>query len=136
MSSESRKEEMLRRLRLRKYPRRSEAQFSDENDHNPLVLEDCPKCGGVGRFCVERPGEAALGACEECGGLGTTGKVVPYYRDEEPVAEAEVDSLGWVTCPTCGWRFAVKDSAVWTGRRHKRCGQKIMMVLNSSESRA
>lgn len=126
----------MRRLNLRRFPRRSEARFSGENDHNPPVLEDCPKCRGVGLFCVERHGEASTGPCDECGGLGTTGEVVPYYRDEVPEVEAAVDSLGWVTCPSCGWRFAVKDSAVWTGLRHKRCGQKIKLILAPGESRA
>ena len=48
MDDEARKAEIRRRLTLARYPRRSKARFTDENDHNPLVLQDCPQCHGSG----------------------------------------------------------------------------------------
>ncbi len=66
--------------------------------------------------------------CDQCGGVGTTGNIVRYYENDSPEMNAEVDSSGWVACPSCSWRFAIKDSNAWTGLRHKRCGQKMSLV--------
>lgn len=126
---EKRKEEIRRRLRLSRYPRRSAAVFTDENDHNPLILEDCPKCGGRGQLCTFHPPDAyVLDDCPACGGLGTTTEVVPYFTDTGPEVEALVDEQGWLTCPRCERRFSTRYHSTWTGRRHLTCGQLIRPV--------
>ncbi|HZH16690.1 MAG TPA: hypothetical protein VE057_20215 [Archangium sp.] len=124
-----RKEEIRRRLRLSRYPRRDAAVFTDENDHNPLILEDCPRCGGRRTVCTSpSPDTYVLDECPACGGLGTTTEVVPYFADTGPEAEAVVDEHGWLTCPRCERRFSTRYRQNWTGRRHLTCGQAIRLV--------
>jgi DnaJ-class molecular chaperone len=117
-------------LRRRMAPRRSVATFSDDNDHNPLVLQDCPACSGSGKAChhsIDRSGETyALEVCSSCGGAGVTGDVEPYFRDDRPELPACADDTGWITCPGCDGRFALRDRRAWTGRRHLQCGQRIV----------
>lgn len=126
------KEGLRRRLALRRYPRRSAAIFTDENDHNPRVLQDCSECSGRGQHCegsiVDGREQYALGVCMVCDGTGITGEVEPCFPDERPEASACVDDHGWITCPNCEWRFALRHKDSWTGRRHLRCGQKIRVV--------
>lgn len=57
----------------------------------------------------------------------------PRWR--EPLQSAEPDASGWVTCPGCGWRFSTSDAAAWTGRRHRRCGQRVMLAGQPSEAK-
>jgi hypothetical protein len=40
----------------------------------------------------------------------------------------EVDTFmpGWIKCPGCQRKFALKDTHVWDGQRHLSCGQKIV----------
>jgi hypothetical protein len=117
-----------RRTALRRPPRRSAATFSDDNDHNPRVLQDCPACSGSGKSC-HRSGEAyALEVCASCSGTGVTGDVEPYFPDDRPEVPACADDTGWITCPSCDWRFALHDRRAWTGRRHLQCGQRIRIV--------
>ncbi|HVF10677.1 MAG TPA: hypothetical protein VNA16_07735, partial [Abditibacteriaceae bacterium] len=59
---------------------------------------------------------------------GTAEELTHYFDNDAPAIDAVVDTEGWLKCPCCGWRFTIKDKNVWTGRRHKRCGQKINMV--------
>lgn len=121
------KDAIRRRLLVNRYPRRSEAVFDDENDHNPLVLEDCPACDGSGKRCTLESGAYSLDVCGSCEGSGTTFNIVRYFSEEKPVRAAVVDASGWIECPACHRRFATYDKHVWTGRRH-RCGQKIDIV--------
>jgi nitrite reductase/ring-hydroxylating ferredoxin subunit len=124
-----RKKEIKARLNLKKFPRKSQAVFLDENDHNPLVLENCPKCNGHGTYCIESPGMAIKEYCEECEGSGVTGNIVHYYQEELSEVEVLIDEGGWLICPRCEWKFTIRDGNVWTGKRHKRCGQKIKVVV-------
>lgn len=55
----------------------------------------------------------------------------PRWR--EPAQSAEPDASGWVTCPGCAFRFSSSDSVAWTGRRHRRCGQRIDLAGQPSE---
>ena len=127
---ESRKEAIRKRLRLARYPRRRAAVFSDENEHNPWVLEDCHSCQGRGTHCHERDGVASLEPCAACDGRGTSGDVVRYFDCEPswPGVEVAVDAHGWVTCPRCQRRFSTRHRDTWTGRRHLTCGQALMLV--------
>ena len=131
MPSES-PEERKRRLRieklLRDHPRRSGAQFTDANDHNPLVLEDCPQCRGTGKHGRSTPsGAEVLEACGACHASGITGDVTPFFDNPSSVVEVPCNDQGWVTCPRDQWRFTLNDPGAWTGLRHKRCGQKLII---------
>jgi hypothetical protein len=132
MDNETRKSEIRRRLTLARYPRRSKAIFTDENDHNPLVLQDCAQCygtGHVGESWAEHGMRVEADVlCTVCNGSGVTGEAEPYFAVEWPAVEACADVEGWVTCPNCGWRFTIGDRRAWSGRRHLRCGQKIVVV--------
>ena len=55
MDYEQRKSEIRRRLIVAQNPRRANAQFNADNDHIPIVLQDCPRCYGTGKTC-ERSG--------------------------------------------------------------------------------
>lgn len=133
MPIDERKLELERRIRILRYPRRSKAQFTEANDHNPLILQDCPECEGTGKRDRRYDGpngerEWVLGQCDTCGGSGITGEVEPYFTSAasaaEPV-EATPDADGWLRCPACGIVFTTRDSYRWTGYRHLRCGQRI-----------
>ncbi|AKQ66237.1 hypothetical protein A176_003149 [Myxococcus hansupus] len=123
----SRKDAIRKRLRLARYPRRSAAVFTDENDHNPWVLEDCPQCRGLGKVCHEGEGLAWQESCSACEERGTTGEVVRYFLAPGPAVTVAVDSHGWVTCPRCERRFSTQSLDHWTGRRHRTCGQALML---------
>ena len=114
-----------------RYPRRWAAKFTDENSHNPLVLQDCPACGGRGKRCEHTRSAQGVARflveCSACSGSGVTGEVEPYFAEDPPEASSEIDSLGWLTCPNCGWRFATHHADAWTGQRHMLCGQRILI---------
>lgn len=124
-----RKQEIRKRLRLAKFPCRSDAEFSDENDHNPMVLQDCPTCRGTGENCehfLDHGGEGyTLGTCPDCGGLGVIGEIERYFKEDCQQIDIFVDSNGWLKCPKCGIRFTIRDRHRWSGRRHLTCGQKL-----------
>jgi uncharacterized Zn-finger protein len=121
------KEEIERRLLVAKYRRRADADFRSAPDHNPLVLEDCPKCSGSGTACEGGPGVAILLDCPACQGEGTTYAVVPRFANDNPPVAVHVGDDGWVTCDHCGLRFAPTDKHRWTGLRHVTCGQRLLL---------
>ena len=122
------KEEIRRRLALAKYRRRSSVHLADDPEHNPEVLEDCARCRGRGQACTSsKDDEYALEECPDCKGSGTTYRVVRYFENDRPAQSAELDAKGWITCPGCGRRFSSGDHGVWTGLRHRRCGQRIIL---------
>lgn len=128
--SPDRKTEIRRRLRESKFPRRAAARFADEDDHNPMVLQDCAVCRGTGR--IDRNSPASEGGavyvmedCRNCGGMGTTGEIGRFFAADGPEMVVETGPDGWLLCPKCGVRFSLRDPHRWTGRRHLRCGQKI-----------
>lgn len=125
---DERKERIRRSLILSRYPRPSEAVFTDENDHNPTVLKECPTCRGSGLVCNESEGMASTDVCPECDRTGVIAETRPYFTNDSSEVEASPGPDGWLKCPACGYRFSPNDRRVWTGRRHKRCGQKIRVV--------
>jgi hypothetical protein len=146
MSITGKKAEIEKRLRLAKYPRRNASAvargpfdagpqliFTEENNHNPLVLEDCPECHGRGRGCDETGGAAVTTECTHCAGLGTTTDLVPCFANDDAEQEGVVDVDGFVTCPCCERRFSTRDGDRWTGRRHRGCGQLIKLRSPVSE---
>ena len=119
------KDDIRRRLTLSRYPRRRDATFSDENGHNPAVLQDCARCHGRGKHCEDVDGAAVLDTCRACDGAGITGETEPYFANDEPELVVALGADGWITCPACDYRFAPTDRNAWTGRRHIRCGQQL-----------
>lgn len=135
--SARRKEELRKRLRLSQYPRRRDAAFTDENGHNPWILEDCPECGGNGKRCTVQGAAYLMETCAACEGLGTTSQVVRCFPEDGSELEAVVDAHGWITCPGCERRFSTRYPhpggrgrlvGTWTGRRHLTCGQLVRLV--------
>lgn len=128
----------LRELQLR-YPRAAAAPFTEDNDHNPDVLEDCPDCGGTGvrRFdqslALGPLGLEAHGAadCPACLATGISGRVLRYFQNERPPRDAEAAADGIVICPHCRRRFDTADPRAWTGWRHVYCGQRLRVVPGS-----
>lgn len=139
MPSNERKRELQRRLLLSSHPRRAKAQFTATNDHNPLILQDCPACHGTGKRDRRHDGLDGervweLSECAECGGTGITGEVEHYFLTNSPEATATPDAEGWLRCPGCGIAFTTRDSHRWTGYRHIRCGQRIRTSTNGTSS--
>ena len=130
MNIEQRRAELRQRLLVNRYPRRANATFTEENDHNPVILQDCPRCQGTGAACEQRDEEDetqlyARFECPDCLGNGITGETERYFENERAPIEATPSAVGWLKCPCCGWRFSLADPNAWTGQRHKRCGQRI-----------
>lgn len=130
MNPEERKLGIRRKLILSQYPRRDDAEFTDANDHNPLVLVNCAKCGGYGKcdtYFADAEGNSvqSVDYCEMCGGGGVLAEVELYYPTDNAAMKIDPTADGWIRCPCCGWRFSIKDKNAWTGRRHRRCGQKL-----------
>lgn len=122
------KEELRRRVLLAKYPRRSAAVLNVAPDHNPVVLEDCPACGGSGNRCIEDSAGATMHECAACAGAGTTYVLVPYFANDAPALTVRADPEGWTRCACCARRFSLNDRNAWTGLRHVRCGQRLNPV--------
>lgn len=129
MDAEQRKALLRKELILRRTPRRANAVFTAENDHNPTVLASCRECRGYGRYDTFRETDGRLiqelHKCEACGGTGVKAETEPYFNnDNEPIAVA-AEPNGWLRCPNCGWKFSITSKDAFTGLRHKRCGQKL-----------
>ncbi len=122
---------------LRDYPRRKNADFSVDEDHNPYVLQDCRTCSGRGNVPeATHDGDWTAHVhvkCPQCNGIGITGEIERYFDNTSQPIDVCCDSNGYLTCPACNWRFAAKDNSVWTGQRHitgggskgRICGQRI-----------
>src|SRR6187401_1580628 len=113
MLTDERRHELEELLRSSLYPPRAKAQFTAANDHNPLILQDCPHCRGSGQrdLCSEDARGArtwTLGACAECGGTGISGEVAHYFLTDAPEAAASPDAGGWLRCPGCGIAFTTR----------------------------
>jgi len=137
MLSNERKNELEQLLISSPYPPRAKAQFTDANDHNPLILQDCPECRGTGQrnLCSEDASGARtwrLGYCSACGGTGITGQIERYFLTDAPEETAVPDADGWLRCPGCGIVFTTRDPHRWTGYRHLRCGQRIRTSTNDA----
>ena len=138
MNTEQRKAVLRRERHRKRYPRRQEATFTDENDHNPFVLQDCPYCQGTGLFCEEHhtlKGEciADLHECPYCDHTGITGEIERYFDNDTPPIEVIPYQKEWVACPICGKKFCLHDANVWTGYRHTTCGQRLVIIKGNQE---
>ena len=114
-------------------PTRDEAEFTEENDHNPQIRKICPECKGCGKRDIK--GELPDGTrtwtltlCKGCAGKGWVEGTQKFFENDSEAMPVKVSAMGYVQCPCCGWKFSIKDKHRWTGRRHIRCGQKIMLT--------
>ena len=142
----------LRRIKLalkrrgydtRALRRREEAALTAENEHNPLVLQPCARCGGRRRCCVERDGVASLHGCDVCEETGLSGEVERYFtssRADQPAVTVRPNASGWVRCPGCGSSFKPVDASAWTGLRHRDrggarglCGQRLIIEMTRAD---
>jgi hypothetical protein len=110
-------------------PPRQKLVFSTGNDHNPSYRDECERRGGFGTLFIvkynqPRRTENDL-VCPDCGGSGEIEKKL--FDNDAPPAEAVLGVDGWLTCPRCRWRFSTRDTNAWTGYRHKKCGQRLIL---------
>src|SRR4051812_34729064 len=82
--------------------------FDESNDHNPLILDECPRCRGRGahdQWGRNEQDEACqqLVSCSLCNGSGTTGQQVRYFDNDSPTIDVPLRAGGWITCPCCKW---------------------------------
>ena len=122
-------------LKLRHQQLRDDVAFTADNDHNPLVLEDCPRCNGYRKYetytNLDATGFARqidLHRCEVCSGTGHSDVRVRYFDNDSPPMEVQVRPNGSLKCPCCGWSFTTGNRTVWTGWRHARCGQRLRLT--------
>src|SRR5262245_20321527 len=98
VTNELRKAEPRLRLRAAHHPRRSSAPFTEENDHNPIVLQNCPACRGTGKVCrhLKMKDRECIRreACSSCAGTGITGELEHFFTNDSPEMTAECRSEG------------------------------------------
>ena len=104
--------------------------FTDENDHNPLVIPNCLHCV-MGRVAgtAGGPGQShGHTTCPKCNGCGHVVPAVPsrLFSNDSPPIPVSCNEYGFTRCPACGLGFKHYDSRVWSGRRHS-CGQKLLV---------
>ena len=105
-------------------PSRINAKYTEDNDHNPMIREECPNCNGSGQDLTISFDESTFN-CPQCAGLGYTGVAVKCFTNEKPILPVQPNKHGWIECPHCNQRFLPTDKNAWTGLRHRKCGQKI-----------
>jgi hypothetical protein len=132
--SDNLKKDIRRRLLEQQYPRRQRAVFWSDPDHNPLILEDCLRCGGTGRCCSEATGVAIIDTCPDCGGPGWTGYISRYFPLDAGEFRQASPVNGWLSCPWCSRRFSTGDGSVWSGLRHLKCGGRIEVTAGAVRS--
>ena len=128
--SEVRKAAIRKRLTIAKYSKAEATRCTDDNDHNPLVLEPCPDCHGRGKRCdwsEDRTVHSQV-VCPTCDGEQFTGNLIPRFSNNANPILVTPDALGWVTCPGCGTGFKVTSKHSWSGLRHLKCGQKLVLT--------
>jgi hypothetical protein len=77
-----RREPKVSNLKMRHHSLSRKVAFTDANDHNPVVLDECPKCHGSGKASEYGPGVHYLVECDACSGTGTTGQRVRYFDND------------------------------------------------------
>lgn len=111
--------------------------FTDENDHNPLVIPNCPHC-----IMGKRGGEyrgpnrsIAHQRCESCDGSGvdSTEEPIRLFDNEFTPEKISCNKVGHVRCPKCGIGFEYYDKKAFSGKRHN-CGQKLVINTKSHEN--
>jgi len=99
--------------------------YTDANDHNPLVIDQCGCCDGSGweNGTVDE-------VCSCCLGVGiVSDQPMLRFNENFTLIEVPVDDEGWLVCPHCTERFNIHNPKEWTGLRHQLCGQKIKPTI-------
>jgi hypothetical protein len=109
-------------------PEFSDEKPNEENGFNPVVTKMCPKCKLDGYLYFEDGDSWYKEPCDVCGGKGSF-KEKKFSECDEPIA-LEVNEDGGTKCPKCNFRFKITDPNVWSGDRHKRCGQRLIVPDN------
>jgi hypothetical protein len=109
-------------------PEFSDEKPTEENGFNPVVTKMCPKCKLDGYLYFKDGDSWYKEPCDVCGGIGSF-KEKKYTEGDEPLV-LEVSEDGRTKCPKCKFRFKITDPNVWSGDRHKRCGQKLIAPDN------
>src|SRR3954466_13557356 len=94
-------------LKLRHQSLRGDVAFTADNDHNPLVLDDCPRCNGYRKYETFTDPDPKTGIaqqvdlhwCEVCGGSGHTGAYVPYFDNVAEPVRVRLPANGSLRCP-------------------------------------
>ena len=113
---------------LRNLSFENEEFFTEENEHNPMVIPNCPKCimgktAGMSNTSNKSQGHIL---CESCGGSGILTPPVAklMFENNKPPLKVSCKVSGFLHCPKCGTGFKYYDKRVWSGKRHA-CGQKL-----------
>lgn len=111
-----------------RYPLPTAVKPAEHPEHNPTVAAPCSKCNGRGKWSEYHGLVHQLHGCKACDGTGfdifTPSQL---FKNDAPPLHAQLDEHGWVTCPGCSRRFATYDEAIWTGLRHVKCGQRMLL---------
>lgn len=91
-------------------------EYTDENDHNPVVHEECPACLGIGEReevveATSPNGGIEWMTCPTCGGTGHTERRVRLFDNDSPAMLVDVGRDGWLSCPCCKW-FGKRDRSI------------------------
>jgi len=102
-----------------------------------LRSKRCPTCGVwlVGwtesKWQLDEQGNhsshsiALKAKCPNCQKLTVAEPWVPD-NDNEPLLVLPFAS-SWVKCPQCGWKFSLEEPTSWSGERHLKCGQRLII---------
>jgi hypothetical protein len=108
--------------------------FTEENDHNPLVIPNCPHCimgrkAGPSKGVNESQDHVI---CEHCSGSGnlTPPIAAPLFKNNSESIKVSCNAVGFLRCPCCNNGFKYYDKRVWSGRRHS-CGQKLIIETSA-----
>ena len=97
--------------------------FNDENDHNPIVAQTCPECGGAGRrSAVTRISDAVVWsrvACTACFETGYVDSAVSFFNNDNPIAIVQGNQFGWIKCPACLFSEPIYHAKI-RFKRHSR----------------
>ena len=110
--------------------------FTEENDHNPLVIPKCPHCI-MGKIAGEYFGHNITQGhirCEHCNGTGYAHPPLPerMFTEETNAIEVSCNKAGHLHCPKCGWGFKYYDKRIFSGKRHT-CGQKLIIDTSAHD---
>jgi len=109
---------------------RNKEFFTEENDHNPMVIPNCSHCI-MGRTAGTYGGpnrSNGHGLCVQCHGTGVAIPPIakPMFENNSPAIPVSCNAHGFLRCPSCGFGFKYYDDRIWSGKRHS-CGQRLII---------
>ena len=98
----------------------------------PLPRKRCPVCKGEILFRKTggaRPEGGRWDGMETiCPTCGKSTVDDPFMPDNDnPAQHVAPNTKGWVTCPSCGFRFMPSDRGAFRDGHHTRCGQALVI---------